>query len=116
MVDKLLRMFAQQNFGSGDKYYPVLHGESGTTKPLALMIQRPRPIWKRPFSKNEMIILDGLEKYVESKKKETYHEVVKTKITQENVLVKDNFAPASRYVLFCDYLFVLKLVIRGGLV
>ena len=98
MVDKLLRMFARENFGSGDKYYPVLYGESGTTKPLALTIKRPRPIWKRPFSKSEMIILDGLEKYVESEKKETFHEVVKTKITQESVLVKDRFAPASRCV------------------
>ena len=97
MIDELLRMFARENFG-GDKYYPVFHGETETTKPLALIIKRPRSIWKRPFSKLEMTILAGLEKYLESDRlKEAYLEDVKSKIIQEKVLEKGKNAPAARY-------------------
>ena len=98
MSDKLLT-----NCGSGDKYYPVFHGEPGKTKPirpLDLIIKRPQPIWKRPSSKMEIITLDELEN----------HEVVITKITQEDVLVR--FAPAARCVLTS----LLSFCIWDGLV
>ena len=96
MIDELLRMFARENFG-GDKYYPVFHGETETTKPLALIIKRSRSIWKRPFSKLEMTILAGLEKYVENHNKEAHLEDVKSKIIQEEVLEKEKNAPAAWY-------------------
>ena len=97
MIDELLRMFARENFGT-NKYYPVFHGETETTKPLDLIIKRPRSIWKRPFAKLEMTILAGLEKYVESDKlKEAYLEEVKSKIVLEEVLEKGKNAPATRF-------------------
>ena len=88
-------MFARDNFG-GDKYFPVFHGESETTKPLALIVKKPRSIWKRPFSKLELTILAGLEKYVESGKEQEYLEAVNSRITEESVLEKDNVVPEAR--------------------
>ena len=95
MFGELLRKFARENFGD-DKYSPVLYGETKTTKPLALVSKRPRSIWKRPFSKQEIILLDGLEKYVVHENKETYLEALKSKIIQEEVFEKGPPTPTTR--------------------
>ena len=95
MFGELLRSFARENFGD-DKYSPVLYGETKTTKPLALVSKRPRSIWKRPFSRQEIILLDELQKYVVRENKEAYLEAVKSNIIQEEVFEKGKATPASR--------------------
>ena len=84
MIADSLRWFAQENFS--DKYFPILHGETGNVKPLALVVKQRRSIWKRPFAKSEMVILAGLEKYVESGAEEAFLESVKLKIKKRGVL------------------------------
>ena len=84
-IVELLRRFARENFGN-DRYLPVLHSEVTTTKPMALVIERPRPIWKRCFTKRETITLCELEKYVNNENKMAYLEAVQSKIIQEEVL------------------------------
>lgn len=96
MIEESLRLFARENFGS-DRYLPVLHGETQTTKPLALVVKRHRSIWKRPFRKSEMIILDELEKYVRSEDKDAHVQFVDSKIIrEEGNLNKGKSTPASR--------------------
>ena len=90
---ELLRRFARENFGN-DKYLPVLHSEMTTTKPMALVIERARPVWKRPFSKKQTITLGELEKYVDRENKEVYLEDLKSKIVQEGVYEKGKNTPA----------------------
>jgi len=84
MIADSLRRFAQENFS--DKYLPVLHGETENVKPLALVVKQRRSIWKRPFAKLEMVILAGLERYLESGAEEAFLESVKSKITKEEFL------------------------------
>ena len=91
---KLLRMFAQETFGE-EKYYPVFDGEIKTTKPFALVVKRPRCIWKRPFAKTEFVILDGLEKYVKSEEVQKFLEEVKTKVTREDLTELKNTSGQS---------------------
>ena len=91
---ELLRRFARENFDN-DRYLPVLHSEMTTTKPMALVIERARSVWKRPFSKKQMITLCELEKYVDSENKEAYLEDLKSKIIQEEVHEKGKSTPAS---------------------
>ena len=95
MFEDLLRKFARENFGA-NKYLPVLHGETTTTKPLALVIKRPRSIWKRPFAKEEITTLDLLEKYIVSEGRDTYVDDLKSKLIQEEVLEKRKNTPAER--------------------
>jgi len=84
MIADSIRRFAQENFS--DKYFPILHGETGNVKPLALVVKQRRSIWKRPFAKLEMVILAGLERYVVSGTEEAFLESVKSKITKEELL------------------------------
>ena len=95
MFGDLLRKFARENFGD-DKYLPVLHGETTITKPLALVIKRPRSIWKRPFAKQEITTLDLLEKYIVGDCRDTYVDDLKSKLIQEEVLEKGKNTPAAR--------------------
>ena len=95
MIAASLRRFAQENFS--DKYFPILHGETENVKPLALVVKQRRPIWKRPFAKLEMVILAGLEKYVESGAEEAFLESVKSKMTKEQFLKIQNVGMGSRY-------------------
>ena len=95
MFESLLRKFARENFGA-DRYLPVLHGETMTTKPLALAIKRQRSIWKRPFSKHEITTLDVLEKYIVIDRRDTYRDDLKSKLIQEKVLEKGKSTPAER--------------------
>lgn len=91
---KLLRIFAQETFGE-EKYYPVFHGEMKTTKPFALVVKRPRCIWKRPFARTEFVILDGLEKYVKSEEVQKFLEEVKSKVTREDLTELKNTSGQS---------------------
>lgn len=91
---KLLRIFAQETFGE-EKYYPVFHGEMKTTKPFALVVKRPRCIWKRPFARTEFVILDGLEKYVKSEEVQKFLEEVKSKVTREDLTELKNTSGPS---------------------
>ena len=93
MIEKLLKKFAKENFGDAN-FLPLLHGHSKTAKPLALLVKRKRSIWKRPFGKKEIIILDGLEKYNEK----DFLKDVESKITKEQLIEKGSDAPAARYV------------------
>ncbi|XP_044172140.1 uncharacterized protein LOC114964437 isoform X2 [Acropora millepora] len=93
MIEELLRRFARENFDHAN-YVPVLHGHSETVKPLSLIFKRKRPIWKRPFAKDEMIILPGLENFVSSDCEKEYLEAVKLK--EEQVIEKWKTAPVER--------------------
>jgi len=97
MITDSLRRFAQENFS--DKYLPILHGETGNVKPLALVVKQHRSIWKRPFAKLEMVILAGLERHIESGAEKAFLESVKSKITKEELLVTQKAGMGSRYVL-----------------
>ena len=96
MIEKLLRKFSRETFGDA-KYMPLLPGHSETSKPLSLLIKQKRSIWKRPFAKDEIIILDGLEKYVSSDCEKEYLEAVKLKVIEEQVMEKGKNAPMGRY-------------------
>ena len=95
MFGGLLRKFARENFGTNE-YLPVLHGETTTTKPLALVSKRPRSIWKRPFAKQELANLDLLEKYIVSDCRDTYVDDLKSKLIEEEILEKGKNTPAAR--------------------
>ena len=97
MIADSLQRFAWENFS--DKYFPILHGETGNVKPLALVVKQRQSIWKRPFTKSEMVILAGLERYVESDAEEAFLESVKSKITSEEFLNTQKVGMGSRYAL-----------------
>ena len=82
VIEDALQKFAQENFS--DKYFPALHGETEKIQPLALVVKRSRPIWKRPFAKFEMTILAELSKYVESGEDVVaFHKSLKSKMKEE---------------------------------
>ncbi|XP_068708306.1 uncharacterized protein [Montipora foliosa] len=95
MIEKLLYKFSKENFGDAN-FLPLLHGHSKTAKPLALLVKRKRSIWKRPFGKKEIIILDGLEKYVDSDEKDFLKDV-ESKITKEQLIEKGSAPPAATH-------------------
>ena len=95
MIEDLLLRFSRENFDDAN-YVPLLHGHSETAKPLSLIIKQKRSIWKRPFAKNEIIILDGLENFVSSDCEKEYLEAVKLNVI-EQVLEKGKNAPVKRY-------------------
>jgi len=96
MIEELLLRFSRENFGDA-KYVPLLHGHSETAKPLSLIIKQKRSIWKRPFAKNEIIILDGLENFVSSDCEIEYLEAVKLNVI-EQVLEKGKNAPVNSHM------------------
>ncbi|XP_074614609.1 uncharacterized protein LOC141874299 isoform X3 [Acropora palmata] len=99
MIKELLRRFARENFGRANNV-PVLHGHSETAKPLSLIIKRKRSIWKRPFAREEMIILGGLEKFVSSDCQKKYLDAVKSKVIEEQVMEKGKNDPVDRHKEF----------------
>ena len=101
MIEELLRKFSRENFDDAN-YMPLLHGHSETAKPLSLIIKQKRSIWKRPFAKDEITILAGLEKYVSSDCKQDYLEAVKLKVVEEQVMEKGKNAPVGRYKEFIN--------------
>ena len=98
-IENLLRKFSRDNFDDAN-YMPLLHGHSETTKPLSLIIKRKRPIWKRPFAKDEITFLGGLEKYVSSDCEKEYQDAVKLKVIKEQMIEKGKTAPVDRYKEF----------------
>ena len=102
MTEELLRRFALENFDDANYYVPLLHGHSGTAKPLSLIIKRKRSIWKRPFAKADIIFLAGLEKYVSSDSEEEYLEVVQL-FFPEQVMEKGKNDPVDRYKDFNNH-------------
>ncbi|XP_067035701.1 uncharacterized protein [Acropora muricata] len=94
MIEELLRKFSRENFDDAN-YMPLLHGHSETAKPLSLIIKRKRPIWKRPFAKDEMTFLAGLEKYVSSDCEKEYQKAIKLKMKQEQLIEKVKTAPVD---------------------
>ncbi|XP_067035698.1 uncharacterized protein [Acropora muricata] len=96
MIEDLLLRFSRENFDDAN-YVPLLHGHSETAKPLSLIIKQKRSIWKRPFAKNEIIILDGLENFVSSDCEKEYLEAVKLNVI-EQVLEKGKNAPVNSHM------------------
>ena len=94
MIEELLYKFSKKNFGDPN-YLPLLQRYSKPAKPLALLVKRKRSIWKRPFGKKEIIIHDGLEKYVVSNEKDFLKDV-ESKIKKEQLIEKGSDAPAAR--------------------
>ena len=89
MIRKVLGVLAEENFG--DKHYPVLHGAGALDlKPFVLVVKKKRPIYNRPFTKEEFVILAGLEDYVKEDKKEDFLKAVSSKKqTQDNLEVEE---------------------------
>ncbi|XP_068744465.1 uncharacterized protein [Montipora capricornis] len=95
MIEELLYKFSKENFDDPN-LISLLHGHSKPVKPLTLLVKRKRSIWKRPFGKKEIIILDGLEKYVDSNEK-VFLKDVESKITKEQLIEKGSDAPAASH-------------------
>ena len=55
------------------------------------------PIWKRPFAKDEIIILAGLEEYVSNDCEKEYLEAVKLNLIEEQMMEKGSNTPVDRY-------------------
>ena len=72
MVEQALREFAQQNFGDGEEFYPVHQGNTQEVQILTLMAKKPRSVFLRPFKTNSLVLLAGLETYMNRSKKEEY--------------------------------------------
>jgi len=95
MIEYAIRKFAQENFG--DKYFPVLHGETDKIQPLALVVRQHRPLWKRPFAKSEIIILAGFDRYVEDGTQETACKAIASIIKDEELSMKQRVNMGARY-------------------
>ncbi|KAL9982634.1 hypothetical protein ACROYT_G004703 [Oculina patagonica] len=52
-------------------------------KPLALVVKKRRPIFRRPYAKSEFIVTEVLENYVEEKKKQEFTKTVNKIISKE---------------------------------
>ena len=85
-MGKTLLKFAEENFEG--KYFAFLDGENKRIRPLELAVKRRRPLWKRPFAKNELINLEGLEKYVEGEGEEQFCRALNAIITEEELFIK----------------------------
>ena len=96
-IEKSLRAFAEENF-EGDNYYPVSHGQATLIKPLALVVKKRRPFYKRPFAKWELFFTAGLEDCVVKEKREEFTETVQSTIKKDENLetVEEHGAGASR--------------------
>ena len=88
-IEEVLRAFAEENF-DGSNYYPVSHGQTKSIKPLALMVKRPRSVFKRPRAKSEFIIIAELDDYVVKDKRQEFTETVSSILKTEDNLVEDD--------------------------
>ena len=95
MIEKSLLKFAEENFS--DKYWAALHGETKRIRPLALIIKRHRSMFKRPFGKHELIILEGLEKYVEGERGEEFCKALNKIIAEEGLAMEPKHSLGKRY-------------------
>ena len=93
---KSLLKFAEENFN--DRYYACLDGEIKKIKLLALAIRRHRRTFARPFAKWEVIVLEELEKYIESKGVEEFREALEKVISTEEIALQEKKLPLrARY-------------------
>ncbi|XP_066027204.1 uncharacterized protein [Pocillopora verrucosa] len=84
-MEESLRKFAEENFGK--RCFPALHGEIGKVQPLTMVVQKNRPLWKRPFVKLEVIVLAELAKYVKSEEdSKVFRDYAKCKIKEEMLI------------------------------
>lgn len=89
-IENVLRAFAEDNFNPDATYYPVSHGQTAIIKPLALVVKRPRSIFKRPFAKSDFIVTGVLHDYVVKEKIQEFTETVSaTIIKEENLEIGD---------------------------
>lgn len=97
MTQDSIRAFVKENFGKG--YFPVYHGRTNLVTPLALIVNRKRKWWKRPFGKTEMIVLADLDNYVMTNQRKLFNNDCKSKLQKENKkLEKTEVADISSYV------------------
>ena len=88
MVEQALRAFAQQNFGAdGEEFYPVHQRNTQEVQILALMAKKPRNVFLRPFKAYSLVLLGGLDTYMNQSKKEEYQNVVDRIIKREDLEV-----------------------------
>ena len=88
MVEKALRAFAQQIIGvGGEEFYPVHQGNTQEVQILALMAKKTRNVFLRPFKTNSLVLLAGLETYMNRGKKEEYQNAVDREIKRDDVEV-----------------------------
>ncbi|CAH3144401.1 unnamed protein product [Pocillopora meandrina] len=84
-MEESLRKFAEENFGK--RCFPALHGEIDKVQPLTMVVQKNRPLWKRPFVKLEVIVLAELAKYVKSEEDtKAFRDYAKCKIKEEMLI------------------------------
>ena len=88
MVEQALRAFAQQNFGAdGEEFYPVHQGNTQEVQILALTAKKPRNVFLRPFKTSSLVLLGGLDTYMNRSKKEEYQNAVERVIKRDYVEV-----------------------------
>ena len=88
MVEQALREFAQQNFGAdGEEFYPVHQRNTQEVQILALMAKKPRNVFLRPFKAYSLVLLGGLDTYMNQSKKEEYQNAVDREIKRDDVEV-----------------------------
>ena len=95
MLEKSLLKFAEENFS--DKYCASLYGETKRIRPLALIVKRHRSMFKRPFGKHELIILEGLEKYVEGERGAEFCKALNKIIAEEELVMEPKHSLGKRY-------------------
>ena len=84
-LDEVLRAFAEENLDESS-YYPVSHGQTKSIKPLALVVKKPRSVFKRPFVKSEFIVIAALDDYVAKEKRGEFTEAVSLTLVKEDNL------------------------------
>lgn len=95
MVDELLQRFAHENFGHG--YYTAVPGEIEKVQPLALVIKKDPPLWKRRFKKSKIIVQEGLEKFSDSEEEAfESREYFKSKVKEEMFQSKQKIDAGAR--------------------
>lgn len=90
MVERALRIFAEQNFGKNEEYYPIYQGATREIRVLALMAKGERNVLLRPFKKNKLTILAELAAYVEESKREELQDALSRKVGKEESLELKN--------------------------
>ena len=108
MIEKLLKDFAAENFGSEGKYYPVAHGKTQEIKPLVVLVKEQRAFYERPFKKNKLTTLGRVDAYVEQGKTQDVQDKINLHIKKEDPELSLEIdededvehGGAARYVLF----------------
>ena len=91
-MEKLLRMFAEANFGRGSNYIPVTHGKTQEIRPLVLLVKQERKIWERPFKKYKYTTLGRLDKYMTTDSTTAFNSTLIAQI-QDGMYATSQFAP-----------------------